>query len=104
MPETMTTTFLTSVHLRLSTLQITLFSLNVHIIYPEQLLPLAYYTSYPIVKIAKFILLVPILNMLKHNAEHTHGVKATVHSRAPNQRITMINELLRKLVMADCKV
>jgi len=74
--------------------------LNVYVIY----LPLAYYTSYPIAKIAKFITLVPILNVLKHNAEHTHGVKAIVHSRAPNQGITALNELLRKLVMVDCKV
>jgi len=42
--------------------------------------------------------------MLKHNAKHTHGFKAIVHSRAPNQRITMVNELLRKLIMANCKV
>jgi len=79
-------------------------SLNVHVTYLGQHLPLAYYTFYPIVKIAKFIMLVPILNMLKHNAEHTNRVKAIAHSRAPNQRVTMINELLRKLVMADCKV
>jgi hypothetical protein len=77
--------------------------LNVHVTYLEQL-PLAYYTFYPIVKIAKFITLVPILNMLKHNAEHTNGVKAIMHSRAPNQRVTIINELLRKLVLANCKV